>query len=160
MVIPRNTRFESRLASKEARVVVEVRDTGCGIPDDVAPRIFDPFFTTKSGAGTGLGLAMCHRIVAELGGELDFESAAGVTSFRVKLPPASKPEIVARAVVLGDRRAPAGADAFSSSTTNRRCSTHSSACSTGPTTPSPRREDVRRWRSSAAIAPSTPCSPT
>ncbi len=69
------------------RAVVEIRDTGAGIAPEVAKRIFDPFFTTKPvGSGTGLGLAMCHRIVTELAGAIDFESAPGATTFRVTLP--------------------------------------------------------------------------
>src|SRR5688572_4589382 len=56
-------RVETRLLGED-RVVVEVRDTGTGIPAHALPRIFDPFFTTKPiGVGTGLGLAICHRIV-------------------------------------------------------------------------------------------------
>jgi len=71
------------------RAVVEVRDTGAGIPADVLPRILDPFFTTKPvGQGTGLGLSICHGIVSALGGRLEVESAVGRGStFRVVLPP-------------------------------------------------------------------------
>ena len=70
------------------RVVVEVRDTGAGIPPEIVGRVFDAFFTTKgAGVGTGLGLAICHRIVTDMGGELTVESAVGVgTTFRVALP--------------------------------------------------------------------------
>jgi CheY-like chemotaxis protein len=73
---------------REASVVVEVRDTGCGIPPEHRQRLFDPFFTTKPlGIGTGLGLAICHGIVTALGGEIDVESAVGKGStFRVVLP--------------------------------------------------------------------------
>jgi two-component system, cell cycle sensor histidine kinase and response regulator CckA len=69
-------------------VVVEVRDTGSGIPQEIIGRIFDPFFTTKSvGIGTGLGLSICHGIVSALGGEISVESAPGKGScFRVVLP--------------------------------------------------------------------------
>ena len=69
-------------------VVVEVHDTGPGIPDDVRPHVFEPFFTTKPvGVGTGLGLSICHGIVRSLGGEIAFESEIGKgTMFRVTLP--------------------------------------------------------------------------
>jgi len=84
---------ENRVVTKQddhGRVVVEVRDTGSGIPDSVISRIFDPFFTTKPiGVGTGLGLAICHRIVTALGGELVVESQVGKGSvFRTILPTA------------------------------------------------------------------------
>jgi CheY-like chemotaxis protein len=70
------------------RAIVEVRDTGVGIPPALVARLFDPFFTTKPvGQGTGLGLSICHGIVTALGGELTVESAPGRGStFRVALP--------------------------------------------------------------------------
>jgi signal transduction histidine kinase len=69
-------------------VVIEVRDNGTGIPKDIVGRIFDPFFTTKpAGIGTGLGLALCHRIVGDLGGTISVESVVSSgTIFRVALP--------------------------------------------------------------------------
>ncbi len=72
------------------RVVIEVRDTGAGIPDHVKPRLFEPFFTTKgAGKGTGLGLSICKSIVTALGGEIGFESQLGQgTTFYVVLPAA------------------------------------------------------------------------
>ncbi len=74
----------------KGRAVVEVRDSGSGIPPENLARIFDPFFTTKPlGVGTGLGLSICHGIVSSLGGEIDVESEVGKgTVFRVCLPPA------------------------------------------------------------------------
>jgi len=71
-----------------ARVLVDVSDTGAGIPPEIVGRIFDAFFTTKAvGVGTGLGLAICHRIITDMGGELTVESAVGKgTTFRVALP--------------------------------------------------------------------------
>ena len=55
----------------EGRVVIEVADTGAGIPRDVLDRIFEPFFRTGSGGrGSGLGLSVCHVIVSSLGGEI------------------------------------------------------------------------------------------
>jgi PAS domain S-box-containing protein len=84
------------------RVVVEIRDTGGGMPADVLRRLFTPFFTTKSvGVGTGLGLSICHRIITALGGEIAVESTVGKGSvFRLILPPApptepEEPELIA-----------------------------------------------------------------
>ncbi len=69
-------------------VVIEVADTGCGIPPDHLDRIFDPFFTTKAiGRGTGLGLAISHGIVEYHGGDIEVETTLDEgTTFRVKLP--------------------------------------------------------------------------
>jgi C4-dicarboxylate-specific signal transduction histidine kinase len=73
----------------QSRVVVTVRDTGCGIPPEIISRIFDPFFTTKPvGVGTGLGLSICHGIVKAMDGELTVESTVGRgTAFFVALHP-------------------------------------------------------------------------
>jgi signal transduction histidine kinase len=70
--------------------VIEVHDTGVGIPVDARQRIFDPFFTTKpAGVGTGLGLAICQSIVGTLGGTINVASEPGRgTVFRVVLPAA------------------------------------------------------------------------
>jgi len=70
------------------RAVVEVSDTGRGIPEELRARVFDPFFTTKPvGEGTGLGLSICLGIVRSLGGEILLESEVGEGStFRVALP--------------------------------------------------------------------------
>jgi two-component system cell cycle sensor histidine kinase/response regulator CckA len=82
----------------DGRAVVEIADTGSGIAPEIASRVFDPFFTTKPvGLGTGLGLAMCHRITTEHGGEIAFESNPGATTFRVILPAAASQGHVARA---------------------------------------------------------------
>jgi len=69
-------------------VIVEIADTGAGIPPHVLGRIFDPFFTTKPvGQGTGLGLAISHEIVRSLGGKITVESAVGQgTTFTITLP--------------------------------------------------------------------------
>jgi PAS domain S-box-containing protein len=72
------------------RAVVEVRDSGMGIPLEIRERIFDPFFTTKPASeGTGLGLWICSGILNALGGEVRVDSEIGRGStFRVTLPAA------------------------------------------------------------------------
>ncbi|HEX8438075.1 ATP-binding protein [Archangium sp.] len=77
-----------RVRAEAGSVVVEIHDTGQGIPAELLGRIFDPFFTTKPvGQGTGLGLSITHGLVTALGGELTVESEPGRGSvFRVRLP--------------------------------------------------------------------------
>jgi PAS domain S-box-containing protein len=68
------------------RVRVEIEDTGIGIPGADADRVFNPFFSTKTG-GTGLGLALTHKIIEDHGGSIDFRSTVGQgTVFRIVLP--------------------------------------------------------------------------
>ena len=70
------------------RVLVSVKDTGSGIPQDILDKIRDPFFTTKEvGSGTGLGLSIVDRIIKAHNGTLDVESTEGEgTTFTVALP--------------------------------------------------------------------------
>jgi signal transduction histidine kinase len=74
-------------------VIVEITDTGSGIPAENLERIFDPFFTTKPvGVGTGLGLSICHSIIAAFGGDMTVTSQVGRGStFRVSLPCTDQP---------------------------------------------------------------------
>jgi len=68
-------------------VVVEIGDSGPGIPVEIKPYIFDPFFTTKGvGEGTGLGLNTVQTIVRKLGGNVQITSRPGDTRFQVRLP--------------------------------------------------------------------------
>jgi len=73
---------------EDNQLVVEIVDNGSGIPVDVQSHMFEPFFTTKPvGSGTGLGLIISNRIVADRhGGEIEFESKPGETRFKVRLP--------------------------------------------------------------------------
>jgi two-component system cell cycle sensor histidine kinase/response regulator CckA len=74
-------------------VLVEVEDTGTGIPPEVQKKIFEPFFTTKEvGKGTGLGLALVYGIVTDSGGAIDVTSAPGRGSrFVIYLPRVEAP---------------------------------------------------------------------
>ena len=99
-----------RAYAEAGNVIVEVADTGVGIPSHVIGRIFDPFFTTKPiGQGTGLGLPISHEIVRSLGGSIDVESTPGSgTTFRVVLPASQRtPSTPERPVVesVSSRRA-------------------------------------------------------
>jgi CheY-like chemotaxis protein len=82
-------------ASAPDHVVIEVGDTGAGMPPDVVARAFDPFFSTKAvGDGSGLGLFICHGIVSRLGGTIALRSEPGVgTTVTVKLPAASADDV-------------------------------------------------------------------
>jgi two-component system cell cycle sensor histidine kinase/response regulator CckA len=93
--------------------VLEVADTGSGIPPEVLPRLFEPFFTTRpEKGGTGLGLATVHGIIAQSGGHIGVTSQAGEgTCFRIHLPrqdapaalPAAPAPLAPAPVALGDR---------------------------------------------------------
>jgi two-component system sensor histidine kinase HydH len=70
----------------DRRVRIEIEDTGSGIPADQAASVFNPFFTTKP-SGTGLGLALVHKIVEDHGGAVSFRSGPrGGTTFVIVLP--------------------------------------------------------------------------
>ncbi len=74
----------TRVENNEA--VIELTDTGCGIKDEDLKNIFNPFFTTKQ-QGTGLGLAVTHKIIQEHNGKIKVESAlGGGTVFKIYLP--------------------------------------------------------------------------
>ena len=97
----------ARLAT-DGSVVIEVRDTGCGMAPEVLKRVFEPFFTTKPvGMGTGLGLSICHGFVASAGGDLQVESHVGEGS-------------VVRVVVPVVKTAPRAAPAAVEPATDRR----------------------------------------
>jgi signal transduction histidine kinase/ActR/RegA family two-component response regulator len=85
---PRRVTLTTRFEPALSQVVLEVADTGSGIPSEIQARIFDPFFTTKPpGVGTGLGLPLCQGIIESHGGTIEVESQSGQeTVFRVELP--------------------------------------------------------------------------
>jgi signal transduction histidine kinase/ABC-type nitrate/sulfonate/bicarbonate transport system substrate-binding protein len=74
--------------SSQNDLIIEVRDNGCGLDEEIKNHIFDPFFTTKSpGEGTGLGLTLCHNSIEKCGGRIVVKSVPGEGStFKVTLP--------------------------------------------------------------------------
>ncbi len=74
------------ITERRRMITISVIDNGCGINPKDLPKIFDPFFTRKEG-GTGLGLSLCHKIVAAHGGDINVNSVVGKgTTINVVLP--------------------------------------------------------------------------
>ncbi|HTH51327.1 MAG TPA: ATP-binding protein [Pyrinomonadaceae bacterium] len=86
--MPEGGTLTFRAAYRGNRVLLEVADTGHGIPQDDVSKIFEPFFTTKEvGKGTGLGLAVCYGIITEHSGRISVRSNVGKgTTFSIFLP--------------------------------------------------------------------------
>lgn len=107
---PKGTVTVSLRQSPENQNIVhlEVRDDGAGIPDEIRENLFDPYFSTRAtGRGTGLGLTIVHRVVTELGGEIEIESQRDEgTTFRILLPRAE--EVVAQHVSVVPQSSPRG----------------------------------------------------
>jgi PAS domain S-box-containing protein len=82
--------------SQSGEVLLDVSDTGPGVPEKLRGRIFDPFFTTKpQGVGTGVGLSFSHGIVEAHGGTIALEPSRRGAHFRIALPPAADGGLVA-----------------------------------------------------------------
>jgi signal transduction histidine kinase len=82
-------RITIRSRTEESDIVIDVEDTGCGIPEEIAGQIFNPFFTTKEvGKGTGQGLTICHDVVVNNHqGRIGMQSKPGAGStFTIRLP--------------------------------------------------------------------------
>jgi len=80
--------YSGQGAKVNKEVIIEIADTGKGIPKDILPRIFEPFFTTKEpGKGTGLGLSIVHLILERHKGTIGVESVVDKgTKFTIRLP--------------------------------------------------------------------------
>lgn len=91
----------------QPQVMLEIADTGCGMPGEVMEHVFEPFFTTKGiGKGTGLGLSVVHGIVKQAGGRIEIDSRVGFgTTFRIYVPsidePAERIENIVAAIARG-----------------------------------------------------------
>jgi two-component system sensor histidine kinase HydH len=83
--MPHGGRLTIRTLLEGSTALVEVEDTGPGIPDEITARVFEPFFTTKA-TGTGLGLPVVRRIAEGHGGELRLRTGPGGTCFSMRLP--------------------------------------------------------------------------
>lgn len=90
--MPQGGRLSLRCRRENGHALIEVRDNGCGMPDDVRRRIFEPFFSHGKTQGTGLGMAIVHKIVEEHGGAIRVDSApAQGTRVMVSLPATPEP---------------------------------------------------------------------
>lgn len=74
-----------KISSQPDRLRIDVIDTGIGIPSEIQSQIFDPYFTTRRD-GTGMGLALCDKIVRQHDGSIEFETSPSGTTFTVLLP--------------------------------------------------------------------------
>jgi two-component system sensor histidine kinase HydH len=88
--MPEGGRLVVRAKPAKGHIVMEVSDTGAGIPPEEQPRVFEPFFTTKPD-GLGLGLPVVKRTIEDFGGRTSFESRPGQgTTFQILLPSAAR----------------------------------------------------------------------
>ncbi|MBZ8180261.1 ATP-binding sensor histidine kinase [Oscillatoria salina] len=79
--------LEINVFQENQQVVVQITDSGSGIPPEIKQRIFEPFFTTKpAGEGSGLGLDIVRKIIEKHQGKIEVESEPGRTTFSVRLP--------------------------------------------------------------------------
>ena len=76
-----------RTYREENSIVIEISDTGVGMPPEVVQRVTESFFTTRDGSGSGLGLSIAHKVIARHGGSMAFDSSPGVgTTVNIRLP--------------------------------------------------------------------------
>jgi len=78
-----------RIIDKDSDVLIEVEDSGPGIPENILPKIFEPLFTTKQ-TGTGLGLPSCKSIIEKHGGSMTVRNNPTVFTVQIPKKPASK----------------------------------------------------------------------
>ena len=73
------------LACRAGELRIDVGDIGGGVPEHIQARLFDPYFTTKA-AGSGMGLAVCDKMIQQHDGRLDFKTSSAGTVFHIWLP--------------------------------------------------------------------------
>ncbi|QEG43575.1 two-component system sensor histidine kinase NtrB [Roseimaritima ulvae] len=86
--MPDGGELRFRLRGQDDAVRIDVIDTGKGIPPEIQADVFDPYFTTRND-GTGMGLALCDKIIRQHDGSIDFHSDSGGTEFTVIVPTAA-----------------------------------------------------------------------
>ena len=83
---PQDKRILLSSSLDKERIVIEVADSGPGVPPDMAERIFDPFYTERKD-GLGIGLSLCHRIISDHGGSLSVQASPwGGARFTISIP--------------------------------------------------------------------------
>lgn len=93
------------LYKKHKVSIIEIKDTGSGIPDEIKEKIYNPFFTTKEiGKGTGIGLGLVSKFIKEHGGKLNLVSKEGQgTSFIIELPPVEKDQNIRKEAISSNK---------------------------------------------------------
>jgi signal transduction histidine kinase len=94
MVDAQDKHLTVETSSQEDKVIIKVRDTGCGIPEQDREHIYKPFFTTKKGTGyeakldeyAGLGLSFVSLLLGDYNGSISCESVPGKTTFTIEIP--------------------------------------------------------------------------
>ena len=102
--MPKEGRFTLSVEASDRHALIRMEDTGVGMPPEVLARVFEPFFTTKpKDKGTGIGMAIVHRFIADIGGEVKVDSAPGQgTRICLRLPQAA-PGRAAEQVAAADQ---------------------------------------------------------
>ena len=89
-VVPEDRAIVIKTGEREGHAFFVIADNGPGIPEEVQQKIFEPWYTTKASKGSGIGLALVKKMVAEMGAHLELQSRAGHgSSFSVIFPKAS-----------------------------------------------------------------------
>jgi two-component system nitrogen regulation sensor histidine kinase GlnL len=88
--MPEGGALTIRLAEAGGMAHIHIADTGPGIPQNIRSQVFDPYFTTK-GESSGMGLAICDKIMRQHGGQIDFDTSPEGTVFRLSIPMETPP---------------------------------------------------------------------